>query len=103
MGNMKKFIPLLVAIFIGIPTITYGQKSLYAYYVNGERVYDQTAAIASAEDKLQMLTVSMQKARSSMAAFEAIQKGSSSLKQFDKIVGAYQQVKETLQEATFKN
>ncbi|MDR2938266.1 MAG: hypothetical protein LBU92_04930 [Prevotellaceae bacterium] len=69
----------------------------YAYYVNGERVYNQAAAIESAESKLQMLAVAMQKTHSSMTAFEAIQQGSRSLQQLGKMAEAYQMVEEKLQ------
>ena len=51
----------------------------FVYIVDGKRVYDETAALAIAENKLQMLAESMQTARNSMAAFEKLQESSQPL------------------------
>ena len=66
----------------------------FIYFVNGQRIYDQTAAIALAEDKLQMLAESMQIARNSMAALEKLQESNQSLMQLNKISEAYRQIEE---------
>ena len=68
------------------------QHDQYAYFVDGQRVYDETAALESAEIKLQMMSASMQKARNSMAAFEKVQESNQSLQQFEKISNAYRQI-----------
>ena len=68
------------------------QPDLYAYYVDGQRVYNEAAAMEAADDKLQMLAASMQKARSSMSALEKVQESNQSLQQFDKISNAYRQM-----------
>jgi hypothetical protein len=75
----------------------------YAYYVNGKRVYDQAAALKSAESKLQRLAASLQKARSGLSALDAVQEGGSSLRQLDKLATACRHVEERLQEVAFKN
>jgi len=68
------------------------QHEQYAYFVDGQRVYDETAAMESAENKLQMLAASMQKARNSMTAFEKVQESNQTLQQFGKISDAYRQM-----------
>ena len=61
----------------------------YVYFVNGQRVYDETAAMQKAEDKLQLLVASMQKANNCMAAFEKVQVSN---QQFEKISNAFQRI-----------
>ena len=68
----------------------------YVYFVNGKRVYDENAAIASAEDKLQLLASSMQTARNSMSAFDKLQESNQSLQQLSKISNTYRQIEEKL-------
>ena len=78
----------------------------YAYYVDGQRVYNEMAAMELADDKLQMLSASMQKAKSSMSAFEKVQESNQSLQQFSKISNAYRQIEEVgfkLQDVTSNN
>lgn len=80
---------ITILLITGLPKM---QPDSYAYYVDGQRVYDESAAVASAGDKLQMLAASMQKARSSMAAFGKLQESNLPLQQFDKISAAYRKV-----------
>ena len=78
----------------------------YVYYVDGQRIHNETIALESAENKLQMLAESMQKAKNSMSAFEKVQASNQSLQQFDKISNAYRQLEEVgvkLQEVTSSN
>lgn len=82
---------IAILFLVGLPEM---QPDKYAYYVDGQRVYDEAAAMESAGDKLQMLAASMQKARSSMAAFEKVQESNQSLQQFGKISSAYRQMEE---------
>ncbi|MDR1172460.1 MAG: hypothetical protein LBL24_08415 [Bacteroidales bacterium] len=82
------------------------QPDKYAYYVDGQRVYDKAAAMELAGDRLQMLATAMQKARSSMAAFEKVQESNQSLQQFDKISSAYRQMEKVgskIQDAAASN
>ncbi|MDR2039370.1 MAG: hypothetical protein LBQ60_15720 [Bacteroidales bacterium] len=78
------------------------QHNEYIYYVDGERVYDEAAAIESAENKLQLLAESMQKAKNSMAAFEKIQESNQSLQQLSKLQMAFDHVEKALSEASLK-
>ena len=80
---------IAILFLVGVPKT---KPELYAYYVNGLRVYDEAAAFEAAEDKLQLLATSVQKARNSMAAFNKIQESNQSLQQFGKISNAYRQV-----------
>ena len=80
---------IAILFIVGLPKTQHDQ---YAYFVDGQRVYDETAAMESAENKLQMLAASMQKARSSMSALEKVQESNSSLQQFGKISNAYRQM-----------
>jgi len=80
---------IAILFLVGLPKT---QPDQYAYYVDGLRVYDETAAMESAGDKLQMLVASMQKARSSMATFEKVQESNQSLQQFDKVSDAYRKI-----------
>jgi len=82
---------IALLLWIGLP-----QTSLedYIYFVNGQRVYDESAAIALAENKLQLLATSMQTARSSMAAFDKMQESNQSLQQLNKISNVYRQIEE---------
>ena len=92
---------IAVLLLVGLPKTQSFRD--YTYYVDGQRVYDQIAAVEAAENKLQMLAASMQKARSGMAAFEAVQGSSQSLQQLGKIASAYRQAEKVslkLQEAT---
>ena len=68
------------------------QTDQYVYYVDGQRVYDESAAIRSAEDKLQLLAASMQKAQNSMSTFEKVQDSNQALQQFDKISDVFQRI-----------
>ena len=80
---------IAILFLVGLPKI---QSDKYVYYVDGQRVYNELAALESAEDKLQLLAASMQKAQNSMAAFEKVQDTHQALQQFDKISNAYQRI-----------
>ena len=84
---------IAILFLVGYPKM---QSHNYVYYVNGQRIYDQMAALESAEDKFQLLAVSMQKARNSMATFDKVQESKQSLQQFDKISNAYQLIEKEL-------
>ena len=84
---------IAVLIMVALPK---QQSDNYIYYVDGKRVYDETAAIALAENKLQMLAQSMQKAQNSMATLEKVQESVQSLQQFSKITDIYQQIEKIL-------
>jgi hypothetical protein len=84
---------IAILFLVGIPKM---QPDDYICYVDGQRIYDQTAALESAEDKLQLLAASMQKAQNSMAAFEKVQESAQSLQQFSKISDIYKQVERIL-------
>jgi len=85
---------IAILIMFGLPLKQ--QPDNIIYYVDGKRVYDETAAIALAENKLQMLAQSMQKAQSSMATFEKVQEGVQPLQQLSKISNIYQQMERIL-------
>ena len=85
---------IAILFLVSLPKVQ-REHDQYAYYVDGQRVYDEDAALESAEIKLQMMAASMQKARNSMAAFEKVQESNQSLQRFDKISNAYRQM-ETL-------
>ena len=96
-GNLRLFsivtgiaASIALLIMFGLPMNK--QPDNYIYYVDGQRVYDETAAIALAENKLQMLAQSMQKAQSSMAAFEKVQESVQPLQQLNKISNALRQL-----------
>ena len=80
---------IAILFMVSVPKI---QTDEYVYYVNGQRVYNQTAAIAMAENKLQMLAVSMQKANTGMATFDKLQETNQSLQQFSKISDVYKRI-----------
>jgi len=80
---------IAILFLVGLPQ---AKPDLYAYYVNGQRVYNEAAALESAEDKLQLLAASMQKAQNSMSAFGKVQDSHQTLQQFDKISNAFQRV-----------
>ena len=80
---------IAILFLVGLPKT---QADQYVYYVNGQRVYNEVAALESAEDKLQLLAASMQKAQNSMAAFEKVQDSNQALQQFDKISNAFQRI-----------
>ena len=80
---------IAILFIVGLPKAQHDQ---YAYFVDGQRVYDETAALESAEMKLQMMAASMQKARNSMSALEKVQESNQSLQQFEKISNAYRQM-----------
>ena len=82
---------IAILFLIGLPRIP---ASEYVYYVDGQRIYDETAAVESVENKLQLLAASMQKAKNSMVVFEKVQESNQSLQQFAKISNAYRQVEE---------
>jgi hypothetical protein len=76
---------IAILFLVGLPKT---QPDLYAYYVDGDRVYNEAAAMEAADDKLQLLAASLQKAQSSMAAFDKVQESSQSLKELNKMSGA---------------
>ena len=80
---------IAILFLAGVPDMP---SDKYIYYVDGQRIFDETAAIAKAEDKLQLLAASMQKAQNSMATFEKVQETNQSLQQFSKISDAYRQM-----------
>ncbi|MDR1119514.1 MAG: hypothetical protein LBM08_01180 [Dysgonamonadaceae bacterium] len=82
---------IAILLLVGLPKT---QPDPYAYYVDGQRVYDEAAAIESAANRLQMLAASVQKARSSMGAFAKLQESNQSLQQFGKIASAYRTMEE---------
>ena len=84
---------IAILFLVGLPKM---QTDNYIYYVDGQRIYDESAAIASAGDKLQLLSASMQKARSSMATFDKVQESNQSLQQFGKISDIYRQIENEL-------
>ena len=81
---------IAILIMVGLPFKQ--QSDNYVYYVDGQRIYDETAAIALAENKLQMLTQSMQKAQNSMATFGKVQESIQPLQQLNKISNTLQQL-----------
>ena len=85
---------IAILFLVGLPPKT--QSDLYAYYVDGDRVYNETAAMEAADEKLQLLAASLQKAQNSMAAFDKVQESSQSLQEFSKISGAYQRIEKGL-------
>jgi hypothetical protein len=85
---------IAILFLVGVPKM---QSDNYVYYVDGQRIYDETAAIAMAENKLQLLAASMQKAQSSMAVFERVHESNQMLHQFEKISNAYQLVERKLE------
>ena len=66
-----------ILLWLGTPKME--PEENFIYIVNGKRVYDETAALAIAENKLQMLAESMQTAKNSMSAFEKLQESSQPL------------------------
>ena len=80
---------IAILFMVGVPKM---QTDDYIYLVNGQRVYDQTAALEKAENKLQLLAVSMQKAQTGMATFDKLQETGQSLQQFSKISDAYKRI-----------
>jgi len=80
---------IAILFLVGLPET---QSDKYVYFVNGQRVYNEAAAMESAEVKLQLLAASMQKAQNSMAAFDKVQDSNQALQQFDKISNAFQRV-----------
>jgi len=84
---------IAILFLVGIPKT---QPDLYAYYVDGDRVYNEAAALEAADDKLQLLAASLQKAQNSMAAFDKVQESNQSLQELSKISGAYQRIEKEL-------
>ena len=80
---------IAILFLVGLPQ---KQPDMYVYYVDGQRVYNEVAALESAEYKLQLLAASMQKAQNSMAAFEKVQDSNQALQQFGKISNAFQRI-----------
>ena len=80
---------IAILFLLGLPKI---QSDEYIYFVNGQRVYDQTAALEMAENKLQLLAMSMQRAQTGMATFDKLQETGQSLQQFSKISDAYKRI-----------
>jgi hypothetical protein len=76
---------------VGLPKMKSGNDD-YVYYVNGQRIYNETAALELAENKLQLLAVSMQKAQNSMTSFDKVQESAQQLQQFSKISNAYRKL-----------
>ncbi|MDR0814750.1 MAG: hypothetical protein LBN37_03245 [Bacteroidales bacterium] len=70
-----------IAASIALFVFTRTGQSEYVYIMDGVRLYDQQAALATADSKLQLLAASMQKAKEGMSAF-------------DKIPNAFQQVED---------
>ena len=83
---------IAILFMFGLPKTT--ESDNFVYFVNGQRVHDESAAIAMAENSLQLLAASMQKAHTGMAAFERLQESAQALQQFDKISEAYRHVME---------
>jgi hypothetical protein len=81
---------IAILFMVGLPRLKSGND--YVYYVNGQRIYDQTAALELAGNKLQSLAVSMQKAQNSMTTFDKVQESAQQLQQFSKISEAYRKV-----------
>ncbi len=77
---------LAVLFLIGLPET---HRDDFKYYVDGRRVYDEAAAVQSAENKLQLFAASVQKAKTGMSAFEKVQETGRSLQQFDKASDAF--------------
>jgi len=84
---------IAILFLVSVPKM---QSDHYVYFVDGQRIYDESAAIALAENKLQLLAVSMQKAQSSMYAFDKVQESNQALQQFGKISDAYQLIEKQL-------
>jgi len=84
---------IAILFLAGLPQM---QSDTFVYYVDGQRIYDEAAAMEVADGKLQLLAASMQKAQSSMAAFEKVQESNQALQKFDKISNAYQLVEKQL-------
>ena len=80
---------IAILFLVGLPQ---KQPDMYVYYVDGQRVYNEAAALESAEDKLQLLAASMQKAQNGMAALDKVQESNQALQQFDKISNAFQRI-----------
>ena len=75
----------------------------FKYFVDGRRIYDQAAAVESAAGQLQLLAASMQKARKSMDAFEAVGATGQSLQQLNKISGALRYAEKTFSDIGIYN
>ena len=80
---------IAILFLVGLPQ---KQPDMYVYYVDGQRVYNEVAALETAEYKLQLLAASMQKAQNGMAALDKVQDGNQALQQFDKISNAFQRI-----------
>ena len=78
-----------ILFLVGLPV---KQPDHYVYFVDGQRVYNEAAAFESAENKLQLLAASMQRAQNSMSALEKVQDSNQALQQFDKISNAFQRI-----------
>lgn len=83
---------IAVLFSVVLPAAKQHNNKLFVYYMDGRRIYDESAAIASAESKLQFIAESMQKAQNTMAAFEKMQNGHHTLQQFDRIAEAYSKI-----------
>ena len=75
----------------------------FKYFVDGRRIYDRAAAVESAAGQLQLLAASMQKARKSMDAFEAVGATGQSLQQLNKISGALRYAEKTFSDIGIYN
>jgi hypothetical protein len=81
-----------VAASIALFIVFHTAQPEYVYLVDGARIYDQQAALATADSKLQLLAASMQKAKASMSALDKMQNTGQSLEQWNKIPYAFRQV-----------
>jgi hypothetical protein len=84
---------IAILLMVGLPKT---QPDMYAYFVDGQRVYNETAAMEAADDKLQLLAASLQKAQTGMAAFGKVQESSQSLHELDKISNTYRKIEREL-------
>jgi len=80
---------IAILFIVGLPQM---RTDEYVYFVDGQRIYNQAAAMEAVDDKLQLLAASMQKAQSSMAAFEKVQESNQALQQFSKISDAFRKI-----------
>ncbi len=66
----------------------------YTYLVDGQRVYDESAMIEAAENKLQLMAASMQRAQAGIQTFEKLQEGTSALQQLNKMHETYRKAEQ---------
>jgi len=80
---------IAILFIVGVPKM---KSDNYVYFVNGQRVYNESAALELAENNLQSLALSMQKMNSSMSTFDKLQESSQPLKQFNKVSEALKKI-----------